>query len=119
MHRNNIVPFLFRHIENHPVPQNPGASHHNIQPPEIIHRRLHNPFPSLHRSHRLQTRHRFAPRPPDFLRHQRRHRMILAAAIHIHPRIHHHHLGPLRRQLQRNPPPNPPSRPGNHRHFVH
>ena len=113
MHRNHIVPLLLRHIEHHPVAQNPGTAHHNVQPPEIVNRRLDDALPPVHRSHRLGAGHRRAAAGLNLLRHHLRNGLVKSAAVHIHPRVNHDHPGPFLGHQLGNAPPHAPAGAGN------
>ena len=118
MHRNNIVPFLFRHIKHHPVAQNPRHRNHNIQLAETVQRGLHHLFPAVHTGDIFRASRRLPAQLADFRHHRIRHRHIGARPIHIHPQIAHHHPRPLSRHQMRHPPPDTAPGPGYDRNFV-
>ena len=67
--RDHVVPFLLRHVEDHPVPQDAGAGDNNVQLAEVVDGRLDDCFPALHRGDGLGAGGGRASRLVDLRRH--------------------------------------------------
>ena len=50
------VPFLLGHVEDHPVTHDPGVVDHDVDPSEVVERRLDDPLATRHGGHRLGAR---------------------------------------------------------------
>ena len=112
------IPFLFAHVVDHPVAQNPSRSHNDVNLTERIQSRLHNPFSALPGSNRFNGRDSMTACTLDSIHDLIRMRVGTAATIQLRSNVVHDNLGTVRSQRQRHGPADATTRTSDHRNLV-
>ena len=93
MNGDDVVPFRFRHVEDHAVPEDTGAGYNDVQLAEVIHGRLDDLLAAFHLSDRLHAGDGVSAIRLDLVHHQLGHRLVFATAVHVDTRVNDHHAG--------------------------
>ena len=68
MNCNHSIPFVFAHVKEHPLPENPSNTHYTIYRSPVFHCSGDNLFPSFHFGNITSYRYGFNSECPDLFR---------------------------------------------------
>jgi hypothetical protein len=112
------VPLLLGHVEDHAVAEDAGVVHDDVDASERLHSGVDNALAARHRRDGIVVRDGLAPRRAD-LRHDVVGRRARAATPRLAPAVVvHDHTRPVLREQQRDLPPDPARRAGDHDRLV-
>ncbi len=115
VHGDDGVVVRLVHLHDGPVAHDPGIVHHDVDRPEVVHRRPDDAAGGLEVAHRVVVGDRAPTRRLDLLAHLRRRVLLRARAAERHADVVDDDLGPFRRQAEGDIPPDAPARTRDHR----
>ena len=101
MHRDDRVPLLFRHVEDHPLAQDARAADEDVQVAELLERQVHHGPATRHGRHALRARHRLAALGADLAHHLVRGLARRIPPVDAHAVVIDDHLRAGRREIER------------------